>query len=155
MALLISVVNGEDETSAYCVYVVGATTTVAGGAAAVFGFPYLLGAIRFTSAGNLITEINPSTSSSNQLPLSLPLSVPSSSPSPPRCTPMNRVEGGFFKSSSRLCDYGITRVEVSPLQIAKRCKICGEFEYKCKICVQCDECGEKKLLSGEKCFITA
>ena len=33
---------------------------------------------------------------------------------------------------------------MSPLKIAKRCKICGKFEYKRKICVQCDECGEKK-----------
>ena len=52
----------------------------------------------------------------------------------------------FVKTSSR------ARVEVSPLKIAKRCKICGEFEKKCKICVQCDECGEKKLLSGEIFF---
>ena len=46
----------------------------------------------------------------------------------------------------------LPRVEVSPLKIAKRCKICGELEEKCKICVRCDDCGEKKLLSGEIFF---
>ena len=47
-----------------------------------------------------------------------------------------------------------TRVEVSPPKIANRCKICGEFEKKCKICDQCDESGEKNTF--KRCiFFTA
>ena len=56
------------------------------------------------------------------------------------------------------------RLEVSPLKIAKRCKIWSEFEKKCKICAQCVESGEKKFkrrkiffhgISGETKFFTA
>ena len=43
-------------------------------------------------------------------------------------------------------------VQVSPLKIAKRCNICGEFEEKCKICAHCDECDDKKHLGGENFF---
>ena len=59
-----------------------------------------------------------------------------------------------------------TRVEVSPLKIAKRCKICGEFEKKCKMnAMRCElnamnavkenfspqpvECGEEKIFTAK------
>ena len=37
------------------------------------------------------------------------------------------------------------RVEASPLKIDERYKVCGEFEKKCKMFAQCDECGKKNF----------
>ena len=38
-----------------------------------------------------------------------------------------------------------SRVEVSPLKIATDVRFAVNLTKKCKICIQCDECGEKNF----------
>ena len=57
-----------------------------------------------------------------------------------------------FEEQSSFQNLALSWAEVSALKIGKGCKVCVEFELKCKICAQGDECGEKNFLGGEFFF---